>query len=90
MSDYVYRNVARFCYFRDGQQATFAEPVESALQSISFSNIADREWRHRQAIACLEPFLIQDSGGIGIIVGLQEAVHFGYHDGILSVALAKA
>jgi hypothetical protein len=90
MSDCVCRNAAGFCHFRDRQQPTFAEPVESALQSIRLSNVPDSEWCQRQAVACLETFFIQDSGSIRVIVVVQEAVHFGYHGGILSVALAKA
>lgn len=90
MSDCVYGNAAGFCHFRNGQQAVFAEPIESAFQSICLSDIADREWSHRQTVAGLKPFFIQDSGGIRVIVVVQETVHFGYHGGILSVALAKA
>jgi hypothetical protein len=90
MPDRIYRDPAGLRNLGDGQQAAFAEPVESALQSISLSNIADRDWCQRQPVACLESFVIQDSGRIGVIVVFQEAVHFGYHGGILSVALAKA
>jgi len=90
VSDCVYRNAASFCHLRHGQQAAFAKPVKSALQPISLSDIADRDWCQRQAVACLEPVFIQDSGGIDMIVVVQKAVHFGYHGGILSVALSRA
>src|SRR6516165_5282415 len=90
MPDCVYRNAASFSHFRDGQQAAFPEPLESALQSISLSNIADREGCHCQAVACPKAFFIQDSGGVGVIAVVQEAVHFRYHGRILSVAFAKA
>src|SRR5262249_11467909 len=62
---------ARFCHFSDGQQAALAEPVEPAPQCVSLSNISDCEWCQRQTVACLEPFCIQDSGGISVIVIVQ-------------------
>ena len=89
MANCVYRNRASLCHFRDGQQVPFTEPVESALQSISLSNQADRDWSQRQAVACLEALCIQDSGGVGVVVVVQE-VHFGYHGRILPVALTEA
>jgi hypothetical protein len=86
MANCVYRNRASLCHFRDGQQVPFTEPVESALQSISLSNQADRDWSQRQAVACLEALFTKYSDGIGVIVVVQEPIHFGHHGWNLSVA----
>lgn len=43
MPDHVYRDGANPGHFRDGKHSTFAEPVESALQAVSLSNVVHRD-----------------------------------------------
>src|SRR5687767_7168635 len=40
--DRLYRNVARSGDLGDGQHSPFAKAIEAALQSVRFSNVADR------------------------------------------------
>jgi len=72
-----------------GKHASFAKPIEAALESVGCPNVAYGWWCQRQAVACFEPLLVENSSYICVVVIVQEVVHFGYQRRILLVALAK-